>query len=64
MANTQNSSLISRERIVTELLKDFQVIHRDITSLITVILNAAELTELEFLEWNEIQPKACSTAVS
>lgn len=54
MANTQDSSLISRERIVTELLKDFQVIHRDITSLITVILNAAELTELEFQEWNEI----------
>lgn len=49
MANTQDSSLMSRERIVTELLKDFQVIHRDITSLVTVILNAAELTELEFL---------------
>lgn len=33
-----------------ELIKDFQVIHRDITSLIIVILNAAELSELEFLE--------------
>lgn len=62
MENTQGSSLISRERIVTELLKDFQVIHRDITSLITVILNAAGLTESEFQELNEIQPKACWTA--
>lgn len=50
MANTQDSSLISRERIVIELIKDFQVIHRDITSLLIVILNAAELSELEFLE--------------
>lgn len=33
-----------------ELLKDFQVIHKDITPLITVILNVVELTELEFLE--------------
>lgn len=27
-----------------ELLKDFQVIHNDITPLITVILNVVELT--------------------
>lgn len=33
-----------------ELLKDFQVIHKDFIPLITVILNVVELTELEFLE--------------
>lgn len=38
---------------MTELLKDFKVIHRDITSLITVILNAVELTSWSF--WNEMR---------
>lgn len=38
---------------MTELLKDFKVIHRDITSLITVILNAVELMSWSF--WNEMR---------